>query len=191
MMTVPGATPESPSGPVFKPQAPERPSAPELKADLWRSYELAQQHYEMDLQLFSVRMNLFLIIQSGLFAVVGSAARIGTVKLAADRGAVAAFGLALAAAWLLVAISSYLWVKTWRAHMIQLGDRLNEHTSIDVSGRFFEHARRRDSYERAYSHKHRFWQQLEWLSWYVRPTLVTCCLPLLFIGGWIYLGWYS
>jgi hypothetical protein len=35
---------------------------PEL-ADIWHAFELAQQHYEMDLQLFSVRMNLFLLIQ--------------------------------------------------------------------------------------------------------------------------------
>jgi hypothetical protein len=36
----------------------------------------------------------------------------------------------------------------------------------------------------------RFWKLLEWFSWYVRPTLVICCLPVLFIGGWAYLGWW-
>jgi hypothetical protein len=39
---------------------------------LWRAYELAQQHYDSNIQLFSVRMNLFLLVQSALVAVAGN-----------------------------------------------------------------------------------------------------------------------
>ena len=99
--------------------APNPPAAPDQK-DLWRAYDLAQRHYEVDLQLFSARMNLFLFIQSALVALVAGATQIGRVHLAASRGAVASFGLALAVGWLLVASSSYLWVKTWRAHMMNM-----------------------------------------------------------------------
>ncbi len=190
-MTVPGAASKPPAR---KPSPPKPRTAPESQAppgqtDLWRSYELAQQHYEMDLQLFSTRMNLFLLIQSGLVALAGGAAQIGNIKFAADRSAIASFGLALAAAWLLVASSSYLWVKTWRSHMIELSDRLHDQAGVEVSSRLFDHQRRHASHRSAYGSQQRFWGQLENFSWFVRPTLVTCCLPLLFVIGWIYIGW--
>jgi hypothetical protein len=160
-------------------------------ADLWRAYELAQQHYEADLQLFSARMNLFLLIQSALVAIAGSGTQIGKGELVASRGAVACFGLALAVGWLLVAGSSYLWVKTWRAHMVQLADGLDTFAHVEVSGRVFDRGRRRDGFKRVYRRHHRLWDQLEYFSWFIRPTLVTCCLPVIFIVGWIYLGWFT
>jgi hypothetical protein len=176
---------------------------PQYEKDLWHAYELAQQHYETDLQLFSVRMSLFLVIQSALVALVGSAIRIGNLG-AADRHAVAFFGIALAAGWLFVAISSYTWVKTWRAHMMTLGDELKHKAKVQVSSRLFVRSRRCHVIDSPYKydgqdqceHDHHrrkphrlFWRTLEWFSWYVRPTLVTCCLPVLFIVGWVYLGW--
>jgi hypothetical protein len=166
--------------------APNPPAAPDQK-DLWRAYDLAQRHYEVDLQLFSARMNLFLFIQSALVALVAGATQIGRVHLAASRGAVASFGLALAVGWLLVASSSYLWVKTWRAHMMQLGESLR----VDVSSGLFDHRTRQLAHKRSYSRQHPVWDQLESFSWFVRPTLVICCLPIIFIGGWIYLGWFT
>jgi hypothetical protein len=132
-------------------------------------------------------MNLFLLIQSALVALAGSATQIGKVQLAASRAAVACFGLALAVAWLLVASSSYLWVKTWRAHMMRLGDSLN----VDVSSKYFDHRARGSVHKHAYSRHRRLWDPLESFSWFVRPTLVICCLPIIFIGGWIYLGWFT
>lgn len=134
-------------------------------------------------------MNLFLVIQSGLVALAGVEVRAGDSKLLAGAPAVASLGLALALGWLLVAASSYLWVKTWRAHMIELGDRIRLDIHIDVSGAVFERGRRRDSYRKAYGSE-RLSRQLELFSWFVRPTLITCCLPLVFIAGWIYIGWF-
>lgn len=90
-----------------EPRSDPDPEVRPERADLWRAYELAQQHYEADLQLFSARMNLFLLIQSALVAIAGSGTQIGKGELAARRGAVACFGLALAVGWLLVASSSY------------------------------------------------------------------------------------
>jgi hypothetical protein len=40
--------------------------------DLWRAYDPALQHYQADLQLFSTRISLFLVIESALVALVGS-----------------------------------------------------------------------------------------------------------------------
>jgi hypothetical protein len=164
----------------------ERPAA----ADVWEAYKLAQQHYELDLQLFSTRMNLFLVIQSALAALAGGA-KIAGHGFTVDRTAVALFGLALAVGWLLVAVSSYTWVKTWRSHWIFLGEILWEKTGVEVSSRLFDHARRRDSHERHYGERHKAWRQDEFVSWYARPTFVSCCLPVLFLVGWIYLGWLA
>jgi hypothetical protein len=169
-------------------------------ADLWHAYERAQQHYEHDLELFSTRMSLFLVVQSALIALLASAIRLGKLSVA-DRHAVAIFGLALTLGWLLVASSSYMWVKTWRAHMIILGKSLDEIVSVDISTKSFERKARKDIEREArkaqaadaFSERRvrdRFWKLLEWFSWYVRPTLVICCLPVLFIGGWAYLGWW-
>jgi hypothetical protein len=193
-MTFPGAASESPARAVGKSSPPKPRTAGKSqptpdKTDLWRAYELAQQHYEMDLQLFSTRMNLFLLIQSGLVALAGGTAQIGNINHVAGRSAVASFGLALAVAWLLVASSSYLWVKSWRAHMIELGGLLQDKAGVEVSSKLFNHERRRKSHRNAYSSQQRFWEQFEFFSWFVRPTLVTCCLPLLFVIGWIYIGW--
>jgi hypothetical protein len=131
-------------------------------------------------------MNLFLLIQSALVAFVGTTARTGKVTLLADRSAIASLGLALAIGWLLVAASSYVWIKTWRAHMMDLGQDLKAATGVTVSSALFAHGRRREAHKRALLPDF-----LEGFSWFVRPTLVTCCLPLLFIAGWIYLGWYA
>lgn len=169
------------------PNADGESKALPLKEDLWRAYERAQQHYELDLQLFSTRMSLFLVVQSALIALVASAIRLGRLQ-AADQHAVASFGIALTVSWLLVASSSYMWVKTWRGHWKKLGKDLGDY--IAVSSRFFDHSDRRETTSPESEPRHFFWKQLEWLSWYVRPTLVICCLPVLFIVGWVYLGWF-
>jgi hypothetical protein len=131
-------------------------------------------------------MNLFLLIQSALVALTGSAARISSSKPLADRHAIAAFGLALAVGWLLVAISSYSWVKTWRAHMMALGLQLKDACYVDPSSVLFTRDKRSARYP-----NDPFAKLIESFSWYVRPTLVTSCLPVLFAVGWIYLGWFA
>jgi hypothetical protein len=176
-----------PAAAVPKPRAGEPDERP-ARADLWHAYQLAQQHYELDLQLFSSRMNLFLVIQSALAAFVGGF-RITGGRLIVDRAAVAVFGLALAVAWLVVAISSYMWVKTWRTRWIALGDLLWDKAEIEVSSRLFTHERRRQALKSEYGDRQWLWRQLEAVSWFARPTLISCCLPLLFMLGWIYLGW--
>jgi hypothetical protein len=171
---------------MSSPAAPE-PSGNAKSMHLLQAYDLAQKHYDSDLQLFSARMNLFLLIQSALVTVTGSSILGGGARQPGDyRGAISAFGLILAVAWLFVAVSSYAWVKTWRAHMITVGTRLERETSVVFSSALFDREARKSSYP-----KDAFWTLVEAFSWIVRPTLVTCCLPLLFIGGWIYLGIYA
>jgi hypothetical protein len=162
------------------------PSADPNPADLWRGYELAQQHYDSNIQLFSVRMNLFLLVQSALVAVGGNSVLGGKAASLASRSAISAFGLLLAIGWLLVAASSYCWVKTWRAHMIQLGKNLEQATGVVVSSSLFARDRRRRAFPKSI-----FSKPFETFSWFVRPTLVTCLLPILFMAGWIYLGWFA
>ena len=162
---------------------PSRNPDPEY---LWRGYELAQQHYDSNIQLFSVRMNLFLLVQSALVAVAGNTVLGGRTEPFAGRSDISSFGLVLAIGWLLVASSSYCWVKTWRAHMIELGEQLEEVTDVTLSSSLFARDRRRRAFP-----KGTFSELFERFSWFVRPTLVTCCLPILFIAGWIYLGWYA
>lgn len=179
-----GRRPQSPA--VDAAQSGAKTSSPANVDNLWRAYDLAQRHYEIDLQLFATRMNLFLLIQSGLVAVVTGVAGSGKSNPLVNRPALASFGLALAIAWLFAAISSYTWIKTWRAHMLQLSKDAN----IPASAAQFKHSARRDVHAKFYS-KQILWRQLEHFTWFVRPTLIICCLPLLFIGGWIYLGWYA
>lgn len=155
-------------------------------AHLWRGYELAQQHYDSNIQLFSVRMNLFLLVQSALVAVGGNSVLGDKTASLANRSAISSFGLLLAIGWLLVAASSYCWVKTWRAHMIELGEDLERVTGVTVSSFQFSHDQRRRAFPQS-----TFSKPFEVFSWYVRPTLVTCFLPILFLGGWIYLGWFA
>ncbi|WP_331731076.1 hypothetical protein [Streptomyces phaeochromogenes] len=148
-------------------------------SDLWKAYELAQQHYDADLQLYSSRMNLFLVVQSALVAFVA-----GSQQPVINRHYLFFFGMALCAGWLLVAVSSYQWIKTWRAHMAGLGQQIKDRSGTSPSSILFDRPHRRTAVAptAAFSHA------LEWFSWHIRPTLITCCLPALFLGGWIYLS---
>lgn len=140
---------EQPDSPRIKPRPPRDPNTDSKLqtgapfADLWHAYERTQQHYEHDLELFSTRMSLFLVVQSALIALLASAIRLGKLSVA-DRHAVAIFGLALTLGWLLVASSSYMWVKTWRAHMIVLGESLTKKAGVDISSKSFERKARKD-----------------------------------------------
>ena len=149
------------------------PSREPSPADLWHSYDLAQQHYDSNIQLFSVRMNLFLLVQSALVAVAGNTVLGGKAEPFAGRTAISSIGLLLAIGWLLVASSSYCWVKTWRAHMMELGERLQTVTGVSVSSSLFAQDLRRRAFP-----KGTFSGLFERFSWFVRPTLVTCFLPI-------------
>ncbi|WP_089102862.1 RipA family octameric membrane protein [Streptomyces hyaluromycini] len=153
------------------------PAAPPLP-ELWKAYELAQQHYDADLELHSSRMNLFLVVQSALVAFVAGQ------RGAVDRHWLAFFGMTLCVGWLLVALSSYQWIKTWRTHMSTLGQQIKDTSGVAPSSLLFDHTHRHN----AVAATGVFSRCLEWFSWHVRPTLITCCLPALFLGGWIYLS---
>lgn len=150
--------------------------------DVWRAYELAQKHYESDLQLFSTRMNLFLLVQSALVALTATLASQNVKEF--DAKTVSAFGLLLASGWFVVAASSYVWIHTWRLQMIKLGLAAQEETGVSTSSAAFDRHTRRDLHIGSRAAK-----LPEVISWYVRPTLISCLLPLLFIAGWIYIGW--
>ena len=192
-----GAPSSSAAGEAAAPASSENASAEAERDDLWRAYEHIQQHYETDLQLFSVRMNMFLLIQSGLVALLGSSVASGTADVPHLRTAAASFGLAMAAAWLLVAVSSYSWLKTWRAQMTSLALKLDPQKK-EFGGTFDPDVRRclhRDAYgpgrskpdqRRLIGRPQPLWRMSESLSWFVRPTFVTCCLPIIFIAAWIY-----
>src|SRR5487761_334318 len=51
------------------------------------AYDLAQRHYEVNLQLFTTRMNLFLLSRSALIAVVTGATGTGKTGLCVNRPA--------------------------------------------------------------------------------------------------------
>ncbi|MFF8360307.1 hypothetical protein ACF063_43390 [Streptomyces chartreusis] len=159
------------------PEPASPPATPQL-SELWKAYELAQQHYDADLELHSSRMNLFLVVQSALVAFV--AGQRGVV----DRHYLAFFGMALCAGWFLVAVSSYQWIKTWRAHMSSLGQQIKDSSGVTPSSLLFDHGHR----HRAVAPTAAFSRWLESFSWHIRPTLITCCLPVVFLGGWIYLS---
>lgn len=154
------------------------------RADLWHAYDRAQAHYDSDLQLFSSRMNLFLLVQSALVAV---AAGSSTSHMVLSQSSLAIFSLVLCIGWLLVAFSSYQWIKILRAHMSESARQLESVTGVVLSPAVFQRPVRQSLVGSA-SFASRL---LERTSWYVRPTLVTCCLPLLFMVGWIYIGWIA
>lgn len=162
---------------TFPPREPDR-------ADLWHAYDRAQAHYDSDLQLFSSRMNLFLLVQSALVAV---AAGSGNRQMVLSHSSLAVFSLVLCIGWLLVAFSSYQWIKMLRAHMSETAKQLESATGVVLSPAVFQRPVRQ-SLLGGTSIVGRISERV---SWYVRPTLVTCCLPLLFMVGWIYIGWIA
>ena len=154
-------------------------------------YELTEGHYEMDLQLFSVRMSLFLLVQTGLVAAVsGSVLKAEPFKY---DGAIAIFGAVLAFAWLLVAVSSYCWISMWRWHLCNFGKLINN--EINEKRRkgkpkevFFFTLLHDPKCLRKEGPSEGFLKLTKWFYSRVRPTVITCCLPFLFITGWIYIG---
>ncbi|GAA3771988.1 hypothetical protein ACFS5L_18820 [Streptomyces phyllanthi] len=101
-----------------------------------------------------------------------------------DRHYLAFFGMTLCAGWLLVAVSSYQWIKTWRTHMSSLGQQIKDTSGVAPSSLLFDHTHRHN----AVAPTRVFSRCLEWFSWHIRSTLITCCLPALFLAGWIYLS---
>lgn len=154
------------------------------REDLWHAYDRAQAHYDSDLQLFSSRMNLFLLVQSALVAVTAGSS---TRQMGLSQASMAVFSLVLCIGWLLVAFSSYQWIKILRAHMSEIADKIESTAGVTPSPAVFRRPVRQSLLSGA-SFVERI---LERVSWYVRPTLVTCCLPLLFMVGWVYIGWIA
>lgn len=145
--------------PTSTPQAVVPPSAPtvvDTREDVWRAYELAVRHYERDLDLFSTRMNLFLAIHAVLF---GAAS--GAFGPSSDSGrAVPELGIAgvfLAAVWLLVANSSYVWIHEWRYQVLNLANEVKTVTGVRLGTDIFGRSKARNRIGR--------------LGWRLRPQL--------------------
>ena len=141
---------------------------------MWRAFDAAQRFYEADVQSFTNRINLFLAIESALLAVVvTSIVGQGDASTTLDPTAVPIFGMALSVIWLVVSISSYSWIVEWRRELISAGRRLRDLTGVTLPlGAFLRSTQR------------------AWLPralWYLRPTLWTGLLPLLYIAAWTYL----
>jgi hypothetical protein len=154
--------------------------SPDLES-LWKAYEAAQRNYDNDHQLFSGRMNLFLVVQSALVAVGASSSAPGLV----GRHELAVLSIVLCVAWFAVAVSSYRWIKTWRVNLIGIGGLIEARTGITLPSSLFARSGNFASAAGS-SGTDRMWHKV---SWYVRPTMITCLLPLLFLGSWIYIGW--
>jgi uncharacterized protein (TIGR00725 family) len=169
------------------PTAPQSNKEPDIE-DLWKSYELTQGFYEADLQLFSARMNLFLVVQSALLALAVGVGSDSVVNLKSQfsRHAAAIFGLGFCLLWLLVAASSYAWIKILRANMVEAGKQVKGSGGVDAPSSSFIRDDKRKDLKR---HEEFIAPFLERLSWFIRPTLITCALPLLFAYAWAYFGW--
>jgi hypothetical protein len=87
----------------------------------------------------------------------------------------AIFGLVLTLSWLVVAVSSYEWIKEWRRQLVRLSKKVESTTRVRPATAAFAES------------------SSEWflgrLMWRFRPTMVTCLLPPVFFFAWIYLGW--
>jgi hypothetical protein len=66
-----------------------------------------------------------------------------------------------------------------------LGEDIRVRAHVTLFSRSFEKE------HRLYPEKGPFSPLLKRFSWRVRPTLITCCLPLLFVAAWVYLGWFA
>ena len=123
--------------------------------------DMAQRQYENELNLFSTRMSLFLVVNSGLLAATGF---IRGEEPVVDSAVVAAAGFALSTIWFAVAFTADRWVYTWRLQWCRAWDsvpvdrRLTSVFTVKAWARFSP----------------------------ARPTAWTLLLPLGFAVAW---GW--
>ncbi|HEU0249959.1 MAG TPA: hypothetical protein VFR48_04460 [Solirubrobacteraceae bacterium] len=159
--------------------------------DPWRRYDLAQRHYETDLGLFSSRMNLFLLVQTGLLTLSNTVSTGQMSFFDAHPKETTSFAVALCVVWLLVGWSAVSWIWYWRFMVRVLGLQLPDGEASaeglpSTIGAGFTPEKRNlliadPRYEKP------IW--LMQVAWKLRPTTITCMLPLLFIVAW--LGLYS
>jgi uncharacterized protein (TIGR00725 family) len=143
---------------------------------VWRAYESAIKHYERDLDLFTSRMNLFLAINSALFA-AASGVFDGSMPNLHRETTLGVAGFCLAVMWLLVAVSSYAWILEWRRRVMVLGDEIGLRTGVSLATDAFKKSSGPGGISR--------------LIWSIRPTTVSVALPVFFAGMWIYIAWIS
>ena len=152
------------------------PALPPVDDGFMRAYELTQRHYENDLNLFSTRMNLFIVVQSALLALAASAVSLGGKPLShRDRTVIAIFGISLCIVWELVASGAYWWLCRWQAVL----EAAAKHEQARVLPLF------------SFVFADRPTTGLFRAFWWIRPTRVTLALPLLFAAAWIFVGFYA
>jgi hypothetical protein len=154
--------------------------APDSDA-IWKAYEAAQKHHDSDLTLFNTRTNLFLVVETALITVAtaGLLSKAGSPPPLAARIAISCFGVALSIAWLTASVGAYNWTKEIRIYMVDLGKTWTLLTSIQTSSEVF--ARR----HLVVGARGRWWRHWWRIVTSVRPTLIFCVLPFIYILGWI------
>ncbi|GGM16251.1 RipA family octameric membrane protein [Nakamurella endophytica] len=149
-------------------------------SDRIKLYELAIQSYHTDLNLYTTRMNLFLLVESaGVGLVFTDRARYNS--------GIAWFGLVVACAWAAVAASSYVWIYRFRQEAVNAGLELWKPTSTSPAA-----ARQLLAFVNVFEPGitasrggglHKWMSHLG--SFFVRPSGLMALLPFLFGVGWI------
>lgn len=96
-------------------------SFPDAESRLIKAYEVVAAHYRQDVLMYWTRLSVFLVVQAGLLAVVGSVD-------SEDGGRATVFatvGAGISVVWFLVARASVWWIAVWRRQIVELDAIVN------------------------------------------------------------------
>lgn len=90
-------------------------------------YKEVGQHFRQDLREFWTRSNFYLVVQAGLLSVFTSIANRPSENNIAISIVLGILGLSLAVIWFIVARGSLIWIRKWRANMIEIDEVIDRH----------------------------------------------------------------
>jgi hypothetical protein len=135
-----------------------RAGEPEQERKL-AAFEIVAQQYRHDLNIYWIRANFFLFVQSGLLAFL-TASPASTNERLSIKLMVCGVGLSIAVVWYGVSKSSLYWIGVWRKRVFEIDEDINPYRSFSAES--LDSARPP-------------------LFVRLRPTVITGYLPIVFI----------
>ena len=148
------------------PTGPELSTADSMQERKLAVFDIVAQQYRQDLNIYWVRANFFLFVQSGLLAFLTTSTS-SAIERSSINFMVCGVGLSIAIVWYAVSKSSLYWIGVWRKRVCEIDEDINPFRSFSVEGLESEHPS--------------FFERL-------RPTVITGYLPIVFIIAWLVLA---
>ncbi|MDL1979196.1 MAG: hypothetical protein LWX52_14080 [Deltaproteobacteria bacterium] len=90
-------------------------------------YKEIGEHFRQDIREFWTRSNFYLLVHAGLLSVFTAISNRSSEYNIAIGIALGVFGLSLAIVWFIVARGSIIWIRKWRANMIEIDEIIDRH----------------------------------------------------------------